>query len=87
MQVPSLRGNEEERPGAGGGCAKSALRGELNPGGPSVLPPAHVTDSDRDSLQDWRKRERGVVSSCLHHFLPSTPALIGNLGGPVYLHG
>lgn len=33
------------------------------------------------------ERERGVASSCLTHFLPSTPALIGNLGGRVYLHG
>lgn len=44
-------------------------------------------DPDPDSLQERRTEKGGVVSSCLPHFLPSTPALIGNLGGPVYLHG
>lgn len=39
------------------------------------------------TLLQLENREGGVVSSCLPHFLPSTPALIGNLGGPVYLHG
>lgn len=32
-------------------------------------------------------REGGAAYSCLPHFRPSTPDLIGNLGGPVYLHG
>lgn len=70
------------------GGAKTGFSGVLNALFPSLLSLSHVPDLDLDldSFQKWRI-ERGVVSSCLPHFLPSTPALIGNLGGPVYLHG
>lgn len=62
----------------------------LNTVFPSVLLPlSHVADLDLDLelFTGVEDREGGVVSSCLPHFLPSTPVLIGNLGGPVYLHG
>lgn len=53
----------------------------------SILPLPHVSDLDLDPSREWRLEKGGVVSSCLPHFLPSTQALIGNLGGLVYLHG
>lgn len=54
-----------------------------------ILPLSHVSDLDLDldPSREWRLEKGGVVSSCLPHFLPSTQALIGNLGGLVYLHG
>lgn len=74
-----------------GGCAKTALSGELKCCFPlsTATIPCHRLGPGLGArlFAGVKEREGGVVSSCLPHFLPSTPALIGNLGGPVYLHG
>lgn len=64
-----------------GGCA--CLKRAEDDGTPLSIP----WTPTRTFAGVQERRKRGVVPSCLPHFLPSTPALIGNLGGRVYLHG